>query len=84
MLRQSKWSQRTIGSQGPKKGGGTHAKAEQVVSKDHRVSRTQEGRRSMSTEPQKEGLGAMLNKWSGKTSGENCPPPTPAHPQLLV
>ena len=43
MLRQSKWPGKTIG---PKKGGGTHAEAEQVVSKDHRVSRTQEGRRN--------------------------------------
>ena len=47
MLRQSKWSGKTIGSQGRKKGGGTHAEAEQVVSKDHRVSRTQEGRRNI-------------------------------------
>ena len=39
MLRQSKWSGKTIESQRPKKGGGTHAEAELVISKDHRVSK---------------------------------------------
>ena len=64
MQRQSKWSGKTIGSQGPKKGGGTYAKAEQVVWKDHRVSRTQ---------AREEVHMLRQGKWSGRTIGSQGP-----------